>query len=152
RTQQLRGRFGPEYERTVREFGNRRAAEAELQRRVHRTTRYAIRDLPPHERDWFAEQWRIEQARFVDEPGEAVTQVHRLVNEVMKARGYPVSAEFERNAEDVSADHPMVVEHYRLACDIAERHQRGEANTEDLRKAMVNYRALFEELLGARVA
>src|SRR5262249_9534761 len=90
RTQQLRGRFGPEYERAVREFGNRRAAEAELQRRVHRTTRYAIRDLPPHERDWFAEQWRIEQARFVDEPGEAVTQVHRLVNEVMKARGYPV--------------------------------------------------------------
>jgi FtsZ-interacting cell division protein ZipA len=151
RTEQLKGRFGPEYQRALNEFGDRGKAESELERRVKRSNRFAIHDLSPEESNRFAERWRSEQARFVDEPSKAVMQAHGLVNEVMKARGYPVSTEFERNAEDLSADHPVVVQHYRQACDIVARQEHGQVTTEDLRKAMVHYRALFEELLGVRV-
>jgi FtsZ-interacting cell division protein ZipA len=151
RSQQLHGRFGPEYDRTVREYGDRRKAESELERREKRVERFHIRSLPREERDRFAEAWRTEQAHFVDEPQQAVSEAHRLVNEVMRARGYPASAEFEENAADLSVEHPQVVQHYRVACDIAGRQERGQANTEDLRNAMVHYRALFEELLGVRV-
>ena len=151
RSQRLQGQFGPEYIRAINEFGNRRTAESELERRQKRVHFYPIRELSAEERDWFAESWRAGQSRFVDEPAEAVREAHVLVNQVMKARGYPVSAEFERNAEDLSVEYPRVVEHYRVACQVAERQEEGRADTEDLRKAMVHYRALFEELLGARV-
>jgi FtsZ-interacting cell division protein ZipA len=152
RSERLKGRFGPEYQRTLLEFGDRRKAESELERRVKRSNRFNVHDLSSEERIRFAEKWRAEQARFVDEPRQAIIEAHRLVNEVMKARGYPVSEEFEGNAEDLSADHPVVVQHYRMACDIAARQESGSVNTEDLRKAMVHYRALFEELLGVRVS
>jgi hypothetical protein len=152
RSQQLRGRFGPEYERAMSEFGDRGKAESELARRVKRSDRFRIHDISPDERDTFAEKWRLAQSRFVDEPGEATAQAHGLVNEVMRARGYPVSEEFERNAVDLSADHPVVVQHYREACMIASRRGQGQVSTEDLRKAMTHYRALFEELLGSRVS
>src|SRR6185503_19765613 len=152
RTEQLKGRFGPEYQRTLNEFGDRRKAESELERRVKRSNRFEMRDLSSEQRNQFAEKWRAEQARFVDQPPQAIIEAQRLVNEVMKSRGYPVSGEFERNAEDLSADHPVVVQHYRMACDIAARQEIGNVNTEDLRKAMVHYRTLFEELLGVRVS
>ncbi|HTM50704.1 MAG TPA: hypothetical protein VL285_18545 [Bryobacteraceae bacterium] len=152
RTGRLRGRFGPEYEHAVREYGDPRKAESELERRLDRSKRFHIHELPPEDRENYAEAWRQAQARFVDEPREAVLQAHRLVNQVMKARGYPVSDEFEVNAADLSADHPVVVQHYRAACGIMARHDRGRANTEDLREAMTNYRSLFEELLGARIS
>jgi hypothetical protein len=152
RTQRLQGQFGPEYNRAINEFGDRRTAETELERRQERVHHYPIRELPSEERDRFAAAWRADQARFVDEPASAVLEAHVLVNQVMKARGYPVSAEFERNAEDLSVEYSSLVEHYRVACDVAARQQQGRADTEDLRKAMVHYRALFEELLGARVA
>jgi len=151
RSQRLHGQFGPEYERAVNDFGDRRRAESELERRARRVERYHIHDLPPGERERFAEAWRTEQARFVDQPEQAVQQAHTLVNEVMRARGYPVSGEFRQNAADLSVEHPRVVEHYRIACDIAGRQGEGQANTEDLRVAMVHYRALFEELLGIPV-
>jgi len=151
RTQHLRGHFGPEYDHAIHEFGDRRTAESELERREKRVHRYAIRELPREERERFTEAWRADQARFVDQPAEAVREAHVLVNQVMKARGYPVSAEFERNAADLSVDYPRVVEHYRVACDVAQQQEEGRANTEDLRKAMMHYRALFEELLGVRV-
>ena len=151
RSERLHGRFGPEYERTVNEFGDRRKAESELERRARRVERFHIRDLTPEERDRFAEAWRADQARFVDEPEQAVGDAHRLVNEVMHERGYPVSSEFEQNAADLSVEHPLVVEHYRAACAIAGKGDEGRVDTEDLRKAMVHYRGLFEDLLGAPV-
>jgi len=152
RTQNLHGRFGPEYERTVAEIGNRRKAESELESRAKRVEHYPIRELSPAEQQRFAEAWRACQTRFVDQPGDAVKEAHALVNEVMRDRGYPVSSEFERNAADLSVEHPRVVENYRVACDIAARQDRGQVSTEDLRKAMVHYRALFEELLGVHMA
>ena len=151
RSQHLQTRFGREYDHAVEQFGDQRKAETELERREKRVERFAIHGLPREQRDRFAEAWRAGQARFVDEPQQAVIEAHRLVDELMKACGYPVSAEFESNAADLSVRHASVVEHYRIACDIASRQERGQANTEDLRTAMVHYRALFEELLGASV-
>jgi len=146
RTDQLRGKFGPEYERLVREQGDPRRVESELNTRMERVKQLHIKPLSPEHRSRFADAWRSDQARFVDDPTGAVAEADRLVADLMQVRGYPVG-DFEQRAADVSVDHPHVVQNYRVAHDIAVRQQRGEASTEDLRKAMVHYRALFEDLL-----
>jgi hypothetical protein len=149
RSQQLQQGFGPEYERTVEERGgDRREAEAELRERQQRRQQFEIRELEPAARDRYAERWRAAQRRFVDEPAPAVGEADALVMEVMRDRGYPVADEFEQRAADVSVDHPEVVEHYRAAHDISGRATAGDASTEDLRQAMVHFRALFVDLLG----
>jgi hypothetical protein len=146
RSKHLRSKFGPEYQRTLHEYGDRRKAEADLERREARVERLDIRPLAPQDRDRFVQAWKTDQSRFVDDPKKAVVEADRLVMEVMRVRGYPVG-DFEQRAADVSVDHPHVVEHYRAAHSIALNEQRGKATTEDLRKAMVHYRALFAELL-----
>lgn len=151
RSARLRGKFGPEYERAVREEGDRRKAESRLEKVEHRVQKFRIRDLSEEERRHFAGAWRDDQARFVDDPKGAVVEADRLITEVMRTRGYPMS-EFDQRAADLSADHPHVVENYRAAHAIAERHQRGLASTEDLRMAMVHYRKLFDDLVGEPVA
>src|SRR3954468_19246041 len=148
RSQQLQEGFGPEYERTVSERGDRKQAEAELLERRKRHDSFEIRELDPAARDRYADRWRSAQRRFVDQPGPAVGEADALVMEVMRDRGYPVEDEFEQRAADVSVDHPQVVEHYRAAHDISGRATAGEASTEDLRQAMVHFRGLFVELLG----
>jgi hypothetical protein len=152
KSQRLRVQFGPEYDRAVNQYHDRSRAEAELEEREKRVRQYDIRPLARDQRERYADSWRKTQARFVDEPDGAVRAAHDLVNEVMRSRGYPVSAEFDRNARDLSVEHPRVVEHYRVACEIAGRRDEGKASTEDLRKAMTSYRELFEELLGMRVS
>ena len=142
----LLARFGPEYERTVHDVGNARRAEAELSQREKRVSSYHIRELTAEERDRFSKAWRAVQAKFVDDPPAAVTEADLLVTEVMTTRGYPMS-DFDRRAEDLTVDHPDVVENYRQARDIAARHSRNQASTEDLRQAVVHYRGLFAELL-----
>jgi hypothetical protein len=149
RTQQLQAHFGPEYEHAVREHGERGRAEDALIERTQRVERLNIRDLSPAQSARYGEAWRGVQSRFVDEPNVAIGEADRLVSEVMQERGYPMG-EFEQRAADVSVDHPRVVENYRAAHTIASKADRGEASTEDLRQAMVHYRALFEELIGAR--
>jgi len=146
RTLHLRSKFGPEYDRLVDRYGNQRKAEDDLSHRERRLEKLQIRDLDSDEADRFASAWREEQARFVDNPNEAVANADRLVGELMKARGYPVG-DFEQRAADISVDHPLVIENYRVAHKLAGRSGRGEASTEDLRQAMVHYRALFEDLL-----
>jgi hypothetical protein len=146
KTEALRGRFGPEYERAVHETGDRGTAEKTLEERKERVERLNIRPLEPGERETFAEGWRSAQAQFVDDPKGAIGEADRLVAEVMQARGYPVG-EFEQRAADISVDHPQVVEHYRAAHAIAQRSGQDQAETEDLRQAMVHYRALFQDLL-----
>jgi len=148
RSQQLQEGFGPEYERTVSERGDRKEAEAELLERRKRHDRFEIRELDAAARDRYADRWRSAQRRFVDQPGPAVGEADALVMEVMRDRGYPVADEFEQRAADVSVDHPEVVEHYRAAHEISGRATTGEASTEDLRQAMVHFRSLFVELLG----
>jgi hypothetical protein len=143
RSAQLREGFGPEYDRVVSERGDQRAAEAELRERRERRRSYDIKPLSADARDRYAERWRETQAKFVDHPASALTDADDLVGEVMRERGYPVE-DFDQQAADVSVDHPEVVEHYRKAHAI---HSERSASTEDLRQAMVHYRALFAELL-----
>lgn len=145
----LRERFGPEYERTLAEAGDRRKAERELELREERVKRFELRSLRPEQRARFSDAWRSLQARFVDAPSDVITDVDLLVTEVMEARGYPIG-DFEQRAADISVDHPVVVENYRAARHISLRNGRGDASTEDLRQAMVHYRALFEDLLEGR--
>ncbi len=146
RSKDLRTHFGPEYDRLMHERGSRGRAEAELARRERRVKRLSIRPLPRDVSTRYVQKWNDQQARFVDEPKEAVVEAHHLVEEVMKERGYPIG-EFDQRAADISVDHPRVVEHYRAAHEIAMRDQRGQASTEDLRAAMIHYRDLFRELL-----
>ncbi len=146
RSAKLQEKFGPEYERTVAEKGDTRKAEDELTDRQKRVSKLEIKPLAADERRRFNDEWRAVQARFVDDPSAAVRDADTLVGRVMEARGYPVG-DFEQRAADVSVDHPTVLEHYRAAHAVALRHAQGQASTEDLRQAMVNYRALFAELL-----
>lgn len=141
----LRERFGPEYERTVAAVGPARA-DSVLRERAERVSRFNLRTLAPDQADAFAREWRRIQARFVDNPDGAVSEADHLVTQVMAARGYPLE-DFDRRADDLSVDHPVVVQNYRTARTLALRRQRGEAGTEELRQAVVNYRALFDELL-----
>jgi hypothetical protein len=146
RTRHLRTRFGPEYERTVRESGGRRLAEARLESLEKRVRRLQIRALGPDERERLLNSWRSVQSRFVDDPRNALTEADALLGQVMSARGYPVG-DFESRTGDVSVDHPRVVEHYRAGHEIVLRHGRGLASTEDMRQAMIHYRTLFDELV-----
>jgi len=145
RTADLRKKYGPEYERIMRESGPRKA-EATLLEREKRVEKFHIRALPPDERERFVTDWRNVQSRFVDDPKGAVQQADQLVDRVMRVRGYPMS-DFEQRAADISVTHPQVVSNYRAAHQIALRHQQGQATTEDLRQAMIYYRSLFDDLL-----
>jgi hypothetical protein len=147
RTERLRTQFGGvEYARAVNEGGGRRKAEATLDQRADRVEGLHIRPLAAGDRARFVESWGRVQARFVDGPGGAVTDADRLLGDVMSTRGYPVS-DFEQRAADISVDHPRVLENYRAAHQTALRQANGQANTEDLRQAMIHYRTLFEELV-----
>jgi hypothetical protein len=148
RTARLRAQFGSaEYARTIQKDGSRRHAEAGLEERNQRVEALHVRPLGSGDRARFVESWRGVQARFVDGPAGAVTAADQLLGDVMSTRGYPVS-NFEQRAADISVDHPLVLENYRTAHEIALRQTRGQASTEDLRQAMVHFRSLFEELIG----
>ena len=146
RHERLRHRFGSEYDRTVKAVGTTGRADAVLEERERRVEKYHIRRLDEPERARFTEAWQRVQAMFVDDPATAVTRADALVTEVMSARGYPM-ADFDRRAEDLTVEHATVVQHYRAARAIAERHARHAATTEDLRQALVHYRELFADLL-----
>ncbi len=145
----LKSTFGPEYDRAVQDHGDRAKAEAELKARKERMSRFRIVPLSPTDAAWFSDEWRLVQARFVDNPEVAVNDADRLVSELMRRRGYPVT-DFENRAADLSVHHPTVVANYRAAHEIALRNERGAMNTEDLRQAIVRYRSLFDELLEVR--
>jgi hypothetical protein len=146
RSDQLREQFGPEYDRTVDEMEDRKAAESELLERRRRREEFDIRPLDPAVRTRFASRWNAVQARFVDEPTAAVAEADELVALVMRERGYPMD-DFEQRAADVSVDHPQLVEDYRAAHGISARVRSNDATTEDMRQALIHYRALFAELL-----
>jgi hypothetical protein len=147
----LQQRFGPEYDRTLGELGGRTKAESELKAREKRVEHFSITPLAPAEAVRFSQAWAALQGRFVDNPKGVVGQADQLVRELMLKLGYPMG-DFERRAADISVDHPAVVENYRAAQAIAARAERGEADTEELRKAVVHYRVLFDEMLDVREA
>lgn len=146
RSRHLRQHFGPEYDRTVGETEDRRAAERELREREQRRDELHIVPLDPTARSLYAEEWRGIQERFVDTPAASVAEADVLVMRVMRDRGYPVD-DFDQRAADISVDHPDLVEHFRAAHEMAERSHWQRVDTEELREAVVHYRSLFEALL-----
>jgi len=146
RRRHLRERFGPEYDRLVAATGSSRAAERELEQRERRIATFHISALSAEDRERFTARWQQVQAEFVDSPKTSLAHADELLGEVMGARGYPVQ-DFEQRAADLSVEHPVVVQHYHEAHAIALRHRDGKATTEDMRQAMLHYRALFEEVV-----
>jgi hypothetical protein len=143
---ELRARFGPEYEREVEERGSVARAERELLAREKRVHEQELRPLPEADRIRFANDWRNVQTRFVDDPSGAVQTADELIKRVMLAQGYEIEG-FDQRVADLSVDHAAVVQHYRAARDLAQANREGRANTEELRQALVHYRALFSDLL-----
>ena len=151
RSTQLKERFGSEYDRTVSEEGDRRAAEKDLAERERKRERLDIVPLSPEAQAKYSETWREVQGQFVDDPADAVNEADGLVTSVMRDRGYPID-DFDQRAEDISVDHPEVVQNYRAAHAVYVKASNGDggASTEDLRQGFVHYRALFTELLETR--
>jgi hypothetical protein len=144
----LRTKFGPEYDRTVLEHGSERKAESILADRETRVSKLERRELGAAQRDRYLADWNTVQSRFVDHPRGAVIEADDLVTSLLRARGYPVSG-FEQGAEDISVDYPWMTERYRSAHAVASLSVRGEAGTEEMRTAMIHFRALFDELAKA---
>lgn len=148
RTRRLREHFGPEYERALDDAGDQRAAENELIARERKRKRLDIVELSPEAHRRYAQQWEEIQRSFIDDPSSAVGYADRLVTEVMRERGYPIS-DFDQCASDISVDHPETVEHYRSARTLRLAQEKADIGTEAQRQAFVHYRALFDQLLGA---
>jgi hypothetical protein len=151
RTARLKGRFGPEYDRMLAQKTSRNRAEAELEARVRRVNVLHVHELDPKVRAHFTEAWQSAQARFADDPEGTVAAAERLLREALEARGYPPGG-LEQTAADISVHHAHVVEDYRRAGEMMARAEGGAASTEDLRQALMGYRALFEDLVGERVS
>jgi len=146
RSRQLRTHFGPEYDHAVEGFGQRRAAERALLDRARRVDKLAIRPLPAARRGELSLRWQAVQSQFVDDPAGAVRETHALLSTVMHEQGYP-TGKFDEEVELLSVHHPAAIQHYRAAHRLADERSRGRSATEELRQAMIHYRALFEDLL-----
>jgi hypothetical protein len=146
RSAKLQDRYGPEYDHTVQALGDERKAQKELVERQKHVEALDIHSLSAAQRERYLADWAAVQSKFVDEPGEAILAADRLIMEVMKLRGYPIS-DFEGRAADISVNYPALVTNYRAARVIAIKNEQQSADTEELRQAMIHYRSLFEELL-----
>jgi hypothetical protein len=145
RSAALRDRFGDEYDRQVQESGRRRA-ESHLADVSDRHDHLELRTLNDVSRGRYMERWKALQEQFVDQPGHVLTYADSLVSELMRERGYPMD-DFDEQADLIAIDHPDVVRHYRAAHETQGRTRTGLVTTEEARVAMLQYRALFEELV-----
>jgi hypothetical protein len=145
RRQRLKTKFGPEYDYTVQKLGNRRSAEADLKEREKRVEELNIHPLEADAIKQYQDEWLTVQSRFVDDPPEAVENANRLITEVIIARGFPV-ADFEQRSADLSVYYPGLVPGYRAAYTILMKKREGNASTEELRQAMLNFHSLFSEI------
>jgi hypothetical protein len=149
RRRALQRRFGPEYDRAVEEHDSRLAADRELINREKQHAALTLRDLEPSARDRYAQEWRDVQAQFVTDPAGAVVAGDDLVTRLVSDRGYPTD-DYDQQLAVLSVEHARPLAHYRDAHEIFLRGQRSEATTEELRQALVHYRALFADLLDER--
>jgi hypothetical protein len=147
RRRALQARFGPEYDRVVSEQDSRGAAERELRERERRHTELELRPLDPSSRERYVADWEEIQVHFIDAPDQSVGRADALVTGLIAERGYR-TGEFDQRVADLSVEHARTLDHYREAHDIHLANERGEATTEQLRQALVHYRALFADLLG----
>jgi hypothetical protein len=147
RRRALQKTFGPEYDRVVAESDSRTAGEQELRDRERRHAELELTPLSAESKARYSASWEETQIRFVDAPDEAVATADELVTRLIAERGYPTGS-YDDQLATLSVEHATTLEHYRDAHEISQRSERGEASTEDLRKAFVHYRALFADLLG----
>lgn len=147
RRRALQQRFGPEYDRAVTEKDSRGAAERELRERERKHAELELKELNPDTRQRYTAEWEDVQARFVEAPDEAVRAADELVMRLITERGYPTE-NYEEQLAQLSVEHARTLGHYRDAHEIYLENERGEADTERLRQALVHYRALFADLLG----
>jgi FtsZ-interacting cell division protein ZipA len=146
RSQQFHDKFGAEYDRTVKTSGNHKKAQAEMNEREKHVGTLSVHPLSSVDHDRYLADWSAIQAKFIDQPGQAIVEADHLITEVMRKRDYPVS-DFEQRAADISINYPDLVSNYRLAREIANKNSHHQASTEELRQAMVYYRSLVDELL-----
>jgi len=146
RTVALRDKYGREYDRAVEATGSRTLAEEDLLARAQQASELEIRPLAAGDRTRYRDEWRKIETRFVDRPTTAVVEADELIRDVLRRRGYPM-ADFEEHAKLISVRHPKLVEHYRAGHDAIDRREGGAPSTEELRQAMLHYRALFDELV-----
>ena len=146
RTKRLQEQFGPEYERTLKKLGDKREAESDLEERIAHVSTLNIRPLTAEQVNRYALEWQDVQREFVDEPLLSLQKADRLIREVMKARGYPVE-DFEQRVADISVNYPELVADYRGMHRIAIKEAPESASTEEIRKAMIHGRALFDHLI-----
>jgi hypothetical protein len=146
RSRHLREKFGPEYDRAMEDNPSRSKAERDLSERERRHDKLDIRPLSDSARDHYRQQWSLIQERFVDQPGEAIGEADRLLIRLMADRGYPTDG-YEQQLSDLSVEHARTLEHYRTARETLHGHEQTTADTEDLRKALVHYRTVFDDLL-----
>ena len=149
-SERLHDQFGSEYDHTVEAMGDKKKAHKELDERQKHVDSLDIQPLSVETRDRYLADWAAIQSRFVDEPGQAIIDADRLIMEVMQTRAYPVS-DFEQRAADISVQYPALVSNYRAAKEITTKNKQNEANTEELRQALIYYRSLFEELLETEI-
>jgi len=147
RRKKLQSTFGPEYDRAVADTGSRTEAERELRERERRHAGLELTELTPESQAKYAAAWEEVQIQFVDNPTETVTTADDLVTRLITERGYP-TRDYDDRLADLSVEHASTLQHYRNAHELSELSKAGEASTEDLRQALVHYRALFADLLG----
>lgn len=146
RSERLHDHFGSEYDHTVQVLGDEKEAQIELKERQKHVEALDIHPLSATERERYLVDWAAVQSKFVDEPGQAIVEADRLIMEVMQMRAYPVS-DFEQRAADLSVNYPALVSNYRAARVIALKNEQQQADTEELRQAMIYYHSLFDELV-----
>ena len=145
-TEELRGTFGNEYDRTVEGSDKRRDAERELAARKQRHAELEIRPLPEASRRRYTTAWEGVQTRFVDSPVLALSEADALLTQVLHERGFPTD-DVRTQADMLSVEHSHVLERFRAGHDIETRNSTGHADTEQVRQGMLHFRSVFEELV-----
>jgi hypothetical protein len=151
RRRSLRQNFGSEYDRVIAESDTRLAGEQVLRERQRRHSSLELRELSPQARAQYASRWRQLQVQFIDSPQDAVNEADDLVTQLIEELGYP-TADYAQRVAQLSVEHASTLKSYREAHEISMSNRRGEATTEQLRLALVHFRALVAELLGEEPA
>lgn len=116
----------------------------------------ALRHLSSNDREHFGREWRLVEAHFIEDPPNAVAEADRVVEQLLSARGYPVdklkaAGSALTNSEPASSSAPLrapvIAQNYREAHEIVLKQAQGQARGNELQRAMIDYRVVFEDLV-----
>ena len=148
RQERAREAYGPEYERTVQERGSEREAEKELRERRERLED-EVRPLSEESRKRYDERWQGVERTFVDDPWASLEEADQVVADILAERNFPTDSRQEAS-RGVGVMHPQVVEDFREAQRVHRdaTGSEGEADLEEMRRAIQMYRSVYERLMG----